>query len=686
MRVLSCALMPLKIRCSHKRGMAAVYRKQTLTGIALLSVVLTISCKVLVTNDQFFGKTTPPPRNLLRYVNGPEPETLDPALSSGQPEAHIYMALFEGLVEYDPKSLNAIPALAETWDINNDSSEFVFHLRKDARWSNGEPIDANDFVYSVRRATSPEVPSRTAPLAYYIKNVQAYNQNSVFVRDPTTNQFVSERDLAAAGSTVSEALSQKTLTSDQPEYPKSAPAHTHTAFHQTMHSPTRLVLPGDEKKRDKLLASDPKMADAVRGKEFVKVVGEDIGVEAVDNYTVRVSLSQPAPYFVDLMAHQIFRVVHRKTIEKYGASWTEPENIITSGPFKVKWWKPYNELVVVRDPMYWDTANVQLEEIRFYVSVDHPTSMNLYKVGEADALVNHSVPNPWLDVIRSKKDYMDAAEAAITYLLINVTQPPMNDLRVRKAFNMAINKETYSKAKRTTKPLSAFTPVGIFVGYPQPVGDPFDPDQARKLLGDAGFPVTRQSDGSFECEQFPARDLTLIFGAHSSNKALAEFMQAQWKQNLGITISLSSMDNKTYINARNKLDYKGFALGIWGADYMDPTTFLNIFLTPGDSGSGWWDSRYVELLEEANHTLDRQQRYQLLAKAEKYMLDAQPVIPIETPSVNWVKKPYVKGMYPNPASLYSWKFVCIERDQTKWDYGTPNMTGTDRNSCSRAVQ
>ncbi len=96
--------------------------------------------------------------------------------------------------------------------------------------------------------------------------------------------------------------------------------------------------------------------------------------------------------------------------------------------------------------------------------------------------------------------------------------------------------------------------------------------------------------------------------------------------------------------------------------------------------------KYVELLEEANHTLDRQQRYQLLAKAEKYMLDAQPVIPIETPSVNWVKKPYVKGMYPNPASLYSWKFVCIERDQTKWDYGTPNMTGTDRNSCSRAVQ
>ena len=152
-------------------------------------------------------------------------------------------------------------------------------------------------------------------------------------------------------------------------------------------------------------------------------------------------------------------------------------------------------------------------------------------------------------------------------------------------------------------------------------------------------------------------------------------MQAQWKQNLGITVMLSNMEFKTYMTARSKLDYKGFALGIWGADYMDPTTFLNIFRTRGgDNGSGWWDQKYVDLLEEANHTIDAQKRYALLAKAEKYLLDAQPVIPIETPAVNWVKKPYVKGLYPNPASLFAWKFVYIERDAAKWDYGTPSLT------------
>ena len=129
------------------------------------------------------------------------------------------------------------------------------------------------------------------------------------------------------------------------------------------------------------------------------------------------------------------------------------------------------------------------------------------------------------------------------------------------------------------------------------------------------------------------------------------------------------------MNARSKLEYKGFAIGIWGADYMDPFTFLGLFSTAGgDNGSGWFDPKYVALLDEANRTADKQKRYELLAKAEKYMLDNQPVIPIETPSVNWVKKPYVKGLYPNAASLFAWKFVYIERDPAKWDYKAPSLT------------
>ena len=658
--------------------------KRVLLGLSLASTALaSIACQALARNEEFFGKTTPPQQNILRYVNGGEPETLDPALSSGQPEARIFMALFEGLVEYDPKSLSAIPAIAERWHTNGDSSEFVFYLRKNARWSNGDPINAHDFVYSIRRALAPQTASRSAAQGHLIKYAAAYNTGGVFVKDPATGQFLLEKDLATGTEGAGEPESQRALTTPesivglhpQPDPDSGPPVQAgDTQHHQFMHSPARLTLPGPEKDRAKALA-DPKLQAVVQGKEFVKVTAQDIGVEAVDDYTVRISLAQPTPYFTGLLAHQFFRFVPRKAIEAYGERWTDPAHIVTCGPFKLKSWHPYNEVVVERDPMYWDAASVRLDGIRFYVSTDHPTTMNLYRVGEADAVVNHSVPNPWLDIVRPKKDYMDGAEAAITFIMMNVTQPPMNDLRVRRAFNLAIDKETYSKSKRITKPLYAFTPEGIFVGYPQPKGETFNPEKARQLLGEAGFPVTKNSDGSFRCEKFPVGDVSFNFATHSSNKALAEFMQAQWKQNLGITVMLRNSDFRTFNQARAKLEYKGFALMIWGADYMDPATFLNIFLTPsGDNGSGWWDKKYVDLIEAGNHAPTPQKRYELLAQAEKYLLDAQPMIPIETPAVNWVKKPYVKGLYPNPASLFAWKYVYIERDPAKWDYATPSLT------------
>jgi oligopeptide transport system substrate-binding protein len=657
--------------------MSRIQLKYFLAAVLLSASVLGgISCRVVATSGEFYGSTTPPRQNILRYVNGDEPESLDPPVSSGQPEARIYMALYEGLVEYHPKSLKAIPALAERWDVNNDSSEFTFHLRRNARWSNGEPINAHDFVYSIRRGLAPALASKNAYLAYYITYAQAYNEGFVFARDPKTQQFVLEKDIADAAAPAAPALSQKPLDSAEPEYGTTAEqpqSNAETPFHQFMHSPPRLTLPGDEAARNKLIAKDAKLKAVLQNKEFVAVAAEDIGVEAVDDYTVRISLSQPGAYFLGLLAHQLFRVAPRKVIEQFGDRWTDPAHIVTGGPFRVKAWRPYNELVVERDPMYWDAANVGLDEIHFFVSTDNPTSVNLYKVGEADAVLNHTVPNAWLDVVRPKKDYMDGAEAAIAYITMNVTKPPMNDVRVRRAFNLAIDKVNYSKSRRTTKPLSAFTPEGIFVGYPQPKGDSFDPETARKLLGEAGFPVTKR-DGGFECKNFPVAQVEYIFNTNSSNKAMAEFIQAQWKQNLGITVPLRSMEFKTYMPARTKLEYTGFAIGLWGADYMDPFTFLSIFTTPrGVNGTGWYDPKYVAMLDEANSMLDQQKRYELLATAEKYLLDAQPIIPMETFAVNWLKKPYVKGMYPNAASLYPWKYVYIERDSSKWDYGTPSL-------------
>lgn len=649
--------------------------KQISALVLLASMACTtLSCAVASSDELYFGKTAPPERNILRYVTGEEPESLDPVVSDGQPEARIYMALFEGLVEYHPKTLAPIPALATHWRANDDASELTFYLRRNARWSNGDPIDANDFVYSFRRAISPAVASRNAYQTYYIKYARPYNEGAVFVRDSSTGKFLLAKDFddklppePLSGNPVDPAKGEYQPTAEEAQPPADS------AFHQSLHTPLRLTLPGSEKARTKRLDANAKLKEAVAGKELVPVRGEDIGVEAIDNYTVRISLTSPAPFFVGLLAHQVFRIVPRKIVEKYGAQWAHAEHIVSCGPFKVKTWQPYDKLVVERDPMYWDAATVKLDEIHFYPMSDNPSIMNVYKVGEIDAVLNHTVPNAWLHVVKTKKDYMDAVEAAIDYLMINTTQPPMNDVRVRRAFNLAIDKEAWATWRKIVKPLTAFTPTGIFAGYPQPTGDAFNPEEARRLLAEAGYEVSKKSDGSYSCPKFPINQIEYIYNTQESNKAMAEWMQAQWKQNLGITVTLRNMDWKTFLSHKDKVDYKGFGRGAWGADYMDPFTFLSMFTTGGESGTGWSDPKFDALLDEANRTLDPKKRYELLAEAEAFMLKAQPVIPIDTASVNWVKKPYVKGMYPNPASLFAWKYVYIERDQAKWDFGTPSL-------------
>jgi oligopeptide transport system substrate-binding protein len=649
-------------------------------GISLISA----GCTASANNKLFFGKTDPPRENVMRYVSGSEPETLDPAISDGQPEARIYMALYEGLVEYDPKTTVPIPALAERWEVNNDSSEFTFHLRHNGRFSNGDPITAGDFVYTIQRGLSPALASRNAGLAYYIKYAQAYNEGAVFVQDPTNGQFLIANDFEEApakAATDSKAEAPKphpplssqpvqSVAAEYPPIPLDKTPDADTPFHRLMHSPERVILPSDEKKRLKILDANAKLKSALAGKQLVPVEAKDIGVEAVNDFTFRISLAQPAPFFLSLMPHQFFRVVNRKAIEKFGNAWTLEQNIVTSGPFKLVAWRHYDRVIVQRDPMYWDAGQVKLDGIVFYAVVESSTIMNLYKAGEIDAMLNHNVQATWMDMVAPYKDYMDAPEATTEFYLFNCTRPPTSDVRVRKALNMSVDKKAVG-AWRHAKPLTAITPEGMFPGYPQPKGDPFDPEKAKVLLADAGY---RDGSGKFDPKKFPVDQVEITINPDGGNVPLAEFMQAQWKQNLGVTIPIKVMEQKTSLVARSKLEYKGVFRTGWGADYMDPFTFLGLYYTPtGNNGTGWWDSKYVALLDEANSTGNPQKRFELLAKAEAMALDAQPVLPLMTASARWMKKPYIKGMYPNPASLFPWKWVYIERDQAKWDYGVPSM-------------
>jgi oligopeptide transport system substrate-binding protein len=425
----------------------------------------------------------------------------------------------------------------------------------------------------------------------------------------------------------------------------------------------------------------------------VVVQAEDIGVEAIDDHTLRIKLYQPAPYFVGLLGHQFFRVVNRNVVEKFGDRWSRPENIVTSGSFKVLAHRPYDELIVVKDPMNWDAASVKLDRIEFYPLDEQTTMMNLYKAGRVDATYNHTIPAPWFDQVSQYKDeYLLHPEVACEFYVMSIKKPPMDNLKVRQAFALAVDRDAYEKLRRTYKPLVDFVPFGIFPQYEaarekvytaalEKQGSSleewkarkFDSEKARKLMTEAGFPVVKSGSG-WSCPSFPVENVSITYNTSESNKSTAEFVQAQFKQNLGITVPLKNMEFKTFLPHMNKVEYEGFGRRGWVGDYMDPYTFLYLFYSPRNAGAtGWWDPKYDKLLDDANNTIDPEKRFEKLAEAELYMMQKQILIPLGVPGTSWIKKPYVKGMYPNPGTLHPWKFVYIERDPAKWDRQVDNL-------------
>ena len=645
---------------------------------ACVLALLLSSCSSSAKN-KYWGRTVAPTENVFKYVTGSEPESLDPAIPNGQPEARILMALYDGLIEYHPVTMEPIPALAESWEIKEGGTEYIFHLRKNGKFSNGDPITANDFVYTIRRGFKPELASRNASLGYYIKYSEAYNSNFAFVKGGD-GKFLLKKDFVD-------------MVAGPPEV---APPASDSDFHRFIDEPERLTMPGSEKERAKLLGSDPKLKAAVEGKELVPVKAEDIGVEAIDDYTLRIKLYQPAPYFMGLLGHQFFRVVDQKVVEKFGDKWSRPENIVTSGSFRVLAHKPYDELVVVKDPQNWDAANVKLDRIEFYPLDEQTTMMNLYKSGRVDATYNHTVPAPWFDDVSQYKDeYLLHPENASEFYVINVKKPPMDNQKVREAFALAVDRDAYEKLRRTYKPLVDFVPFGIFPKYEEArdkvyseelkkqgstleewKARKFNAEKARKLMAEAGFPIVPSGPG-WSCPSFPADQVSITYNTSESNKSTAEFVQAQWKQNLGITIPIKNMEFKTYLPLINRVEYDGFARRGWVGDYMDPYTFLYLFYSPQNAGAtGWWDPKYDRMLDEANNTVDEQLRYEKLAAAEFYMMQKQIVLPLGVPGTSWLKKPYVKGLYPNPGTLHPWKFVYIEHDPAKWDSNVDNLMAT----------
>ncbi|MFV0387502.1 MAG: peptide ABC transporter substrate-binding protein [Pyrinomonadaceae bacterium] len=613
-------------------------------------------------NSEYWGKVEIPKDNTLRYISGSEPESLDPPIPTGQPEARLVMGLFDRLVEYDAKTLEPIPELATSWEAAPDGLSYTFYLRKNGKFSNGDPIRAQDFEWSIKRALKPETASRYAFIGYEIKYAEAFNSGAAFVKK--NGKFLLAKDFAEGAEGVSDGIDSCALDAEN-----------------------CVVVPADEEARADAVKENTKLKAAINGAEFVPVTAENVGVQALDDYTIKFTLKQPAPYFVGMLPHQFFSVVHRPTIEKWGKEWTKPEHIVTSGPFTLKEWKPYDQLTFVKDPNNWDVANVKLDAIEFYPMDEATTMMNIYKSGRVDALYNHTVPAAWYEYIKDyKAEYMLYPEVSIEYYTFSVKKPPVDNVDVRRAFSLAIDRDALEKYRKTVKKFADFVP-GIFPRYdeikkgvfeelakkdgltPEDIKKRlFDPQRACELMAKAGYTVKPGANGRCKVTDFPADKITLSYNTAESNKAVAEFAQAQWRQNLGITVQLKNMEWKTYLSYRSDVEYTGMARAGWVGDFMDPYAFLSQFYSKGnDSSTGWWDEKYDRMLDDANRDLDPKSRLRKMAEAEYYLLNDQPVIPLVMQGTSWMKKPYVKGMFPNPGTLHPWKFVYIEHDRAKWD-------------------
>ena len=503
---------------------------------------------------------------VLHWGNGTEPQELDPHIVTGIPEHHIIIALMEGLVLKDPATLEPIPGVAERWEISADGLEYTFHLRANARWSNGDPVTAQDFSWSWWRALQPSLGNLYAYMYFPIKNAEAYATGKL--------------------------------------------------------------------------------------KDFAQV-----GIQILGERTLRVTLANPTPYFLQLLDHYSMFPVHRPTLEKYGdptqrgSDWTRAGNFVGNGPFVLKQWELNKIVVVEKSPTYWDAANVKLNAINYYPVENVSTEERMFRAGQLH--ITGSVPPDKIAVYRKDAPQFLRVEPYLGnyFYRFNTQLPQLADPRVRRALAMSIDRQQIVDhvTKGGQLPAYAFTPPDT-LGYTAPPGFAYDPEGARALLAAAGFP-----DGA----GFPPTEL--LYNTSESHRKLAVAIQQMWKRELNIEITLNNQDWKVYLDSVANGNYQ-IARGGWIGDYVDPNSFLDMWVTDGGNNrTGWSDPRYDELVMRlAPAAPSREQRYAWFREAEARLMEAMPVLPVFYSSRNYLVQPSVRGLPPNLLGYPLFKQIHLE--------------------------
>ncbi|WP_128254245.1 peptide ABC transporter substrate-binding protein [Falsirhodobacter deserti] len=499
---------------------------------------------------------------VINRGNDTDPATLDPHHTQTVSEGRILKDLFDGLVIQSAEG-EAVPGVAESWDLSEDGTVYTFHLR-DAKWSNGDPVTAHDFSFAYHRIVDPMTAAGYASNLFAIKN-----------------------------------------------------------------------------------------AEAIAGGEMPV---DQLGVRAIDDKTLEITLKAPTPYFIELLTHQAALPVHQKSVEEFGDQFTRPENFVTNGAYKLESFTPNSQLVMVKNPHYYNADEVAIDRVNWIPFEDRSACMRRFEAGEVQ--ICSDVPAEQMDYVQQNlADELRIAPYLGTYYLPvkGAEGSPLKDARVRRAISMVIDRDFIAESvwAGTMLPSFKLVPPGIAnydgdavtVDYADK--DLFDrEDDALALLEEAGV-----EPGSLTVE------LRYNTGENHKNTMAAI---ADMLSNIGINARLNEVEGTTYFNYLREGGPFDMARAGWIGDYNDPQNFLMLY----ESGvpfnySRWSNEQYDADLDKAAITQDLQERAKILADAEQTLLDEQAIIPILAYSSRALVSADVQGYEDNLMDAHATRWLSL---------------------------
>ncbi len=615
------------------------------------------------------------------FISRGSVQILDPAQMSYMQDIQAAQTLWEGLTRVHPRTSEPIEGAAYLPpEISKDGRRYLFTLRPEARWSNGDAVTAGDFVRGWRRAIEPGTADVYAELiTNHIVGARAYaDWRTAWVEvlgvirlrqraAPIKAESLAKALRGAAGPVLAQAAGLNI-----PAFPPPV----QDPFWQTCVTLLEQVDVDWKALGDRLL--DEHIAE-------MQARFAEVGLRVLDSRRLEVRLERPTPYFLDLTAFSTYMPIHESIellreryegrpfsdtgIWAYDPQWTKPRHrqngyagLVTNGPYVLTDWVFKQKLRYEANPFYWDRAHVRSQVIESFDIEYQNAGFMLYEQGLVDMMMDLTMdytPELVRQTRDGRRDDIHAVPSFGTYYLtfncrplLNDGRPnPVADVRVRRALSLALDRQAIvDHVVRLDNPVATtFVPAGQIPGYASPAGLSYDPERARRELADAGYPQGRG---------LPV--VEYLYNTGFNQEAIAQALKRMWERELGIRLELIGKETKAY--AEDKVEHRfTISRGGWFGDYMDPTTFLDLYQSEnGHNSAGYDDPRFDALLAEAAREPDEQKRLDLLTQAERQMVEeGVPVAPIFVYVMVYAWRPNVVGVHPNPRAQFPTQYIGV---------------------------